>query len=131
MVDQTDIAKVVRLNEEYGNIVRAVTNLDGGAPILTVVVGAPENDQMQQAAVMQTHFMHFPPQMIDGIKSQARTRIDEIRHELAELGVTGLAEPEFRGARGVAPTSRTPMQPVAPAPRAPTQPGAPPRARAR
>jgi hypothetical protein len=119
MVDQSNIAQVVRLNEEYGNIVRAVANLDAGARILTMVVGAPENDQMQQPAVVQTQYMTFPAQMVEGIKAQARTRVNEIRSELAELGVTGLSpDPAFRGARA----THAPPQP---------QPAAQPRMRER
>ena len=86
MVAQTDVAKIVPLIDELKAINQAIANLEGGGPILHMLVGAP-HESAARSAPMNTGFMHFPPQMIDGIRDQAKTRQNEIRQRLGELGL--------------------------------------------
>jgi hypothetical protein len=82
-------------------ILAAVRQLEDGASILSLVVGPPDNP-----AALRTEYMHFPPQMVEGIKAQAHERLDQISSELSGLGVTGV-DPQPRMASIAAPATHT------------------------
>ena len=92
MVDQSNIGDIVRLNNEYQNSVRAISNLDDGGRIASMVINGPDvpNQPPRASAVVPTGYVDYPPGMALSIRNLLVARVDEIRQELAALGVTGL-----------------------------------------
>jgi hypothetical protein len=101
MVDLADLERARNLNIELAAIDLAISHLEEGNAILSLVVGPPE-----WPVQLTTQYMTFPPQMVEGIKAQAKDRHDSITSELAGLGVTGV-DPQPRMASIAAPATHT------------------------
>lgn len=89
MVDLTDITRATMLNGELDAVERALDLFSGGARIVSLTL---MSDQAPwRSADVNTSAMPYPPQMVETIKGFLSQRAAEIRQQLGELGVTGVA----------------------------------------
>jgi hypothetical protein len=87
MVDRSSLRKVNALYEEHGQLVQAIHNLDGGGRISSMdIVGPPG----ELSATVPTEYIVYPPAMVAAVKTALQGRQQEIKNELATLGLTGL-----------------------------------------
>lgn len=99
MVDQADLMRVGMLNGEWQQIASAIDIFDSGGKIINMTVGVDMSLPQGRAITIQTQAMDYPQAMVEAIKNFLSSREQEIRNELADLGVTGVASsPNTKGA---------------------------------
>jgi len=81
MVDASNLGRVRMLYGEKSRIDQALTSLNAGEPIRSLKIGEVE---------ISTVHLTYPPQMVQTIRNDLLGRLDEIKNELTDLGVTGL-----------------------------------------
>ena len=97
MVDRTNLQEVNALYREYQQLSQAITNLDNGGRINSMVVVGESPDV--PSAVVNTQGWPYPPQMVEGIKQIATSRMNSIIDELTGMGLTGMVHGEPQVAR--------------------------------
>lgn len=91
MVDVTDLQAVTMLQAEIAAIDQALMILATDNPRITqMLVATADAYEPSAEGLVQTAYMVFPPQMIDGIVAQLNDRRDALNSEIANLGVTGV-----------------------------------------
>ena len=88
MVDRTNLNEVNALYREWAQLEQAIHNLDNSGRINSMVVVGETPDV--PSAIVNTQGWPYPPQMVEGIKVIATTRMNAIDQELTSMGLTGM-----------------------------------------
>lgn len=88
-----ELAVAMPLVTEYQTISTALSLFDEGGIIRSMVVGTKPTVEGEfiRAVPVTTDNILYPPQMVEGIKTQLRARQDQIRQQLSDFGVTATA----------------------------------------
>lgn len=98
MVDRKDIPEMNDLYRQLNQLEQAISNLDNGGRINSMVIVGATPDV--PSAIVSTQDWPYPQQMVDSIKQIIRQKEIEVIDKLKDLGITGLqateppAEPE-------------------------------------
>lgn len=91
MVNKSDLPKINELAAEYASISQAISNINGGGPITSMVIGAPpppaDGMPTGMPAQIVTTYMSAPPIMYQTIVELMQARQQSISTELSNLGV--------------------------------------------
>lgn len=90
MVDKTQIPLANQLIAELASIAGAISNIDAGGKITSMVIGAPPVTDGEPTVPHQvvTTYMDAPPTMYAAIKGFLTQRQTDINTQLTGMGVT-------------------------------------------
>lgn len=91
MVDFTDVTQVKSLASEHQSITAALDALDAGGQIAAVTILPPSPDEQTpvplQSVTVQS--IEDQSQIIEAVKAALEARLEELTHEISNLGVSG------------------------------------------
>jgi hypothetical protein len=94
MVDRVDLELINNLYRELSQLGQAVSNLDNGGQIASMVIMG--NGPDVPSAIVRTVGWPYPQQMVTSILHIINQRQRDIADELVRLGLTGVEPPAER-----------------------------------